>query len=40
MELIVQAAATSTPQAQRVLDVGCGAGNYTLKLLQLLPILM
>src|SRR4028119_909766 len=37
MELIVQAAATSTPQAQRVLDVGCGAGNYTLKLLQLLP---
>ena len=37
MELIVQAAATSTPQAQRVLDVGCGAGNYTLKLLQFLP---
>lgn len=37
MELIVQAAATSTPRAQRVLDVGCGAGNYTLKLLQLLP---
>ncbi len=37
MELIVQAAAASTPQAQRVLDVGCGAGNYTLKLLQLLP---
>jgi tRNA (cmo5U34)-methyltransferase len=37
MELIVQAAAASTPQAKRVLDVGCGAGNYTLKLLQLLP---
>jgi tRNA (cmo5U34)-methyltransferase len=37
MELIVQAAAASTPQAQRVLDVGCGAGNYTLKLLQLMP---
>ncbi|HEX8235798.1 MAG TPA: class I SAM-dependent methyltransferase [Abditibacteriaceae bacterium] len=37
MELIVQAAAATTPQAQRVLDVGCGAGNYTLKLLQLLP---
>jgi tRNA (cmo5U34)-methyltransferase len=37
MELIVQAAAATTPQAQRVLDVGCGAGNYTLKLLHLLP---
>jgi tRNA (cmo5U34)-methyltransferase len=37
MELIAQAAAATTPQAQRVLDVGCGAGNYTLKLLHLLP---
>ncbi len=37
MELIVQAAAASMLQAQRVLDVGCGAGNYTLKLLQLMP---
>lgn len=37
MELITQAAATVNPQARHVLDVGCGAGNYTLKLLQRLP---
>lgn len=37
LELIVQAAAAATPNATRVLDVGCGAGNYTLKLLQQLP---
>jgi tRNA (cmo5U34)-methyltransferase len=37
MELIVQAAAVTTPAAMHVLDIGCGAGNYTLKLLQLLP---
>jgi tRNA (cmo5U34)-methyltransferase len=37
MELVAQAAAASTPDAMHVLDVGCGAGNYTLKLLQLLP---
>ncbi|MBI1881679.1 MAG: class I SAM-dependent methyltransferase [Chloroflexi bacterium] len=37
MELIVKAAATLHPQASSVLDIGCGAGNYTLKLLQLLP---
>jgi tRNA (cmo5U34)-methyltransferase len=29
-----QAAARTTPDATRVLDVGCGAGNYSLKLLQ------
>jgi tRNA (cmo5U34)-methyltransferase len=39
MELVVQAAVATTPRATRVLDVGCGAGNYTLKLLQLLPTL-
>jgi len=27
----------STPRAQSILDVGCGAGNYTLKLLSRLP---
>ena len=37
MELIAQAAAVTTPQARHVLDVGCGAGNYTLKLLERLP---
>lgn len=37
MELVAQAAAAVTPQARDVLDVGCGAGNYTLKLLQHLP---
>jgi tRNA (cmo5U34)-methyltransferase len=37
MALIAQAAAATTPHARYVLDVGCGAGNYTLKLLELLP---
>ncbi len=32
MELISQAAVAATPRIQRVLDVGCGAGNNTLKL--------
>ena len=39
LDLVTQAAATVTPQAASVLDVGCGAGNYTLKLLQRLPAL-
>jgi len=34
MELIAQAAAKSTANIRRVLDIGCGAGNNTLKLLQ------
>lgn len=37
LDLITQAAAATTPRAKNVLDIGCGAGNYTLKLLQLLP---
>jgi tRNA (cmo5U34)-methyltransferase len=37
MDLITRAAAATTPQATHVLDIGCGAGNYTLKLLQTLP---
>jgi tRNA (cmo5U34)-methyltransferase len=37
MELITQAAAQVTPRIRRVLDLGCGAGNNTLKLLQLRP---
>lgn len=34
MELIIQAAVSSTPSIKRVLDVGCGAGNNTIKLAQ------
>jgi tRNA (cmo5U34)-methyltransferase len=34
MELITQAAIKSTPRIKRVLDIGSGAGNNTLKLLQ------
>jgi tRNA (cmo5U34)-methyltransferase len=37
LELITSAAAAVSPGARDVLDVGCGAGNYTLKLLQRLP---
>src|SRR5262245_43373282 len=37
MALIARAAAAATPHARHVLDVGCGAGNYTLKLLEELP---
>jgi tRNA (cmo5U34)-methyltransferase len=34
MELITQAALAATHPIRRVLDIGCGAGNNTLKLLQ------
>jgi tRNA (cmo5U34)-methyltransferase len=34
MELITKAAIKSTTSIRRVLDIGCGAGNNTLKLLQ------
>ncbi|MEM7348690.1 MAG: class I SAM-dependent methyltransferase [Chloroflexota bacterium] len=37
LDLIAQAATANNPQATEVLDVGCGAGNYTLKLLQTIP---
>ena len=37
MSLIAEVAAATTPQATSVLDVGCGAGNYTLRLLDRLP---
>ena len=36
MELITRAAAACNPKARVILDIGCGAGNYTLKLLQLI----
>src|SRR5438132_9528966 len=37
MALVTQAAAATTPHARHVLDVGCGAGNYTLRLLERVP---
>lgn len=37
LALVAEAAAAATPHAKHVLDVGCGAGNYTLKLLEKLP---
>lgn len=37
LELVVEAAARLKPDATSVLDVGCGAGNYSLKLLGRLP---
>jgi tRNA (cmo5U34)-methyltransferase len=38
LELIARAAAGVRPRAAALLDIGCGAGNYTLKLLQFLPL--
>jgi tRNA (cmo5U34)-methyltransferase len=38
MELIARAAGGVNPQAAALLDIGCGAGNYTLKLRQHLPL--
>ncbi len=37
LELIATCAAKATPNAKAVLDVGCGAGNYTIRLLRELP---
>ena len=37
LDLITTVAAATNPDATHVLDIGCGAGNYTLKLLQHLP---
>lgn len=37
LNLVVQAAAALQPDAISVCDIGCGAGNYTLKMLQLRP---
>ncbi|MEW5976730.1 MAG: class I SAM-dependent methyltransferase [Acidobacteriota bacterium] len=37
LELIAQAAALTNPEATHLLDIGCGAGNYTLKVLERLP---
>jgi len=37
LELITEAAKRIIPTANDILDVGCGAGNYTLKMLSKLP---
>jgi tRNA (cmo5U34)-methyltransferase len=37
MELACSVAAGATPRARRLLDIGCGAGNYSLKMLQKIP---
>ena len=38
LELIAHAARGVRPDAAALLDIGCGAGNYTLKLLRHLPL--
>jgi len=38
LELIARAAAGVRPAASTLLDIGCGAGNYSLKLLEYLPL--
>nr|WP_262899547.1 class I SAM-dependent methyltransferase [Chryseosolibacter histidini] len=37
MELCTEAARYANPQAKELLDIGCGAGNYTLKMLSKIP---
>ncbi len=37
LDIIQQAVARLTPQATAMLDIGCGAGNFTLKILDALP---
>lgn len=37
MELITRAAAAATPHAKRLLDLGAGAGNFSLKMIEAIP---
>jgi len=37
LELITEAAKRINPGATQILDIGCGAGNYTLKMLSKIP---
>jgi len=37
LELISSIAAKVSPHARRLLDIGCGAGNYSLKMLEKIP---
>jgi tRNA (cmo5U34)-methyltransferase len=37
LDLVTEAAARTNPDATNMLDLGCGAGNYALKMLQRVP---
>lgn len=37
LELLTEAAKSIVPNAKNLLDIGCGAGNYTLKMLTKIP---
>lgn len=37
MSLVAEAASATTPHATQLLEIGCGGGNYTLKLLERMP---
>ncbi|WP_256006930.1 class I SAM-dependent methyltransferase [Pedobacter deserti] len=37
MDLCTEAALCTNPEARELLDIGCGAGNYTLKMLSKVP---
>jgi tRNA (cmo5U34)-methyltransferase len=37
LDLVARSAAAATPGARAMLDIGCGAGNFTLKVLERLP---
>ncbi|QDU61060.1 hypothetical protein Pan216_19130 [Planctomycetes bacterium Pan216] len=37
LSLVAEAAARTTPGAKHLVDIGCGAGNYTLSVLRQLP---
>lgn len=37
LEIITEAVRYVTPKAKSLLDIGCGAGNYSLKMLQKIP---
>lgn len=37
LDLIARVAARTNPNAKRLLDIGCGAGNYSLKMLERIP---
>ncbi len=37
LEVVTEAAKRIVPHARRIVDIGCGAGNYTMKMLQKIP---